>query len=241
MGVHRQDSSDPPPREWIERVRLLAGMALAIGAVAGPLLVPGGRTPGGMALATLAALGAGICWIRLNSAPPHSGSPLLTERGPFLILILIFLVGGAIRLHRIGDVEGRHCYSHDSTIDEALKGQWAMEFLHGTRSYTPFIRHWGERETLYIYLESAAIFLFGRSILTLRAVSVGCGLFTLALLFLLARRLFGNRVALSAAALLALSAWHISTNRISERFNMVPLATCLAIWLLARADRKSVV
>jgi hypothetical protein len=210
-------------------------LVLAVGVFAAQLLLIPARPWVGLGVALIAAVLV-AWWLRRGPGPrPHPGSRLLEERRVFFLLLLVLFAGGLLRLHRLGDVEGRLCYSRDSTIDEAYKGEWAMEFLHGLRPYTPFIRHWGERETLYIYLESLAIFLFGRSVLTLRAVAFGFGMMALVLLFLLARRLFGNRVALLSTLLLAGSAWHAATNRISERFNMAPAVTCLALWALARA------
>lgn len=179
----------------------------------------------------------------LTTAPYRFFTPgkrLVRERNSLLaVFIIIVVVASLTRFFRIDAFEQRLCYSQDSTIDVAFKGEWAMDFLKG-RAYTPFILHWGERETLYIYLEAVLIWLFGQNLMSLTLLSILSGIFTVMFAVWLGSRLFGFENGLMTAYLLALSPWLIATNRISERFNFVPLFTVLAMTALLKAlqDKK---
>ncbi len=173
-----------------------------------------------------------------DDTPVRRRVSLLDKKKVFTLFILISVLTSLLRFYRIDDFEQRYCFSRDSTIDEAFKGQWAMDFLTGITPYKPFIRHWGERETLYIYCEVLTILLFGQNPMALKFVSIMSGILAIFFLFFLMQRLFNSRKALAGMFLFGISPWLLAMNRISERFNFVPLFTVLAVWLFVRAVQK---
>ena len=72
-------------------------------------------------------------------------------------------------------------------------------------------------EPLYHYLHAATIAAFGENIASYKWLPMACGALTVALTYALARRLFGARVALVAAALMAVSFWPILYARLGVR------------------------
>jgi 4-amino-4-deoxy-L-arabinose transferase-like glycosyltransferase len=72
-------------------------------------------------------------------------------------------------------------------------------------------------EPLYHYLHAATIGLFGENVVGYRWLPMAFGVLTVALTYALARRLFDTRVALVAAALMAVSFWPIMYARLGVR------------------------
>lgn len=121
--------------------------------------------------------------------------------------------------------------------DEAMNGILALHILDGNRSF-----FFGEREGLYMYLLAAGIEVFGRSEETLRLVSAIIGTFTVPLLYLLARVMFGRATALFAAVGLATSYWHLTLSRDVFRTLTLPLLSTVAVLLFwaALKERRAV-
>jgi 4-amino-4-deoxy-L-arabinose transferase-like glycosyltransferase len=78
-------------------------------------------------------------------------------------------------------------------------------------------------EALYHLLAAAMLALFGPNVLGIRLLSAIMGTLTVPLTYILARRLFSTRVALLAAALLAVSFWSLMYSRFGIRHINTPL------------------
>lgn len=117
--------------------------------------------------------------------------------------------------------------------DEAYNGIAAMQVLEGQQRPIFFEINKGI-EPLIIYLEALAFYLFGIGPVPLRLVNVICGLLTVALVYPLAVRLFGRRVALLATAGLAISFWAIFVSRLTLRAVTLPPLLILTIYCLWR-------
>jgi 4-amino-4-deoxy-L-arabinose transferase-like glycosyltransferase len=78
-------------------------------------------------------------------------------------------------------------------------------------------------EALYHLLAAVMVGLFGPNVLGIRLLSAIMGTLTVPLTYVLARRLFGSRVALLAAALLAVSFWSLMYSRFGIRHINTPL------------------
>lgn len=87
-------------------------------------------------------------------------------------------------------------------------------------------------EPLYLYLQTISIVLFGHTAFALRVVSAVVGTLTVPALYLLVRRLGGQRLALFAAGILAVTYWHVHVSRLGYRAITLPLCECLAWWAL---------
>jgi 4-amino-4-deoxy-L-arabinose transferase-like glycosyltransferase len=91
--------------------------------------------------------------------------------------------------------------------DEALYGAWARAIADGSDPL--LLIPWIDKPPLALYLLAAGVKLFGVSELALRAPGMLAGLLTVWATYGLARRVYGERVALIAAALFALSPFAI--------------------------------
>jgi 4-amino-4-deoxy-L-arabinose transferase-like glycosyltransferase len=138
---------------------------------------------------------------------------------------------------------GSRCWQLDTIPpglfgDEAADGLVAREILAGKRwpifIEEPEATKWGSREPLYHYLMAAVFAVAGATPATLRLTSALIGVATVPLLYLLCRRVFGTRVAVLAAALLAVSRWHVTISRLGVRAVLAPLWMVLAALAFVR-------
>jgi YYY domain-containing protein len=98
--------------------------------------------------------------------------------------------------------------------DEGSMGLEALRVIHGELR-TPFVTGWLSHPTLYFFLLSVPVRLFGQGILGLRLISVLVGTATVPALYLLGRKLYGRAVGLTAATILAVLALHIHFSRLA--------------------------
>jgi 4-amino-4-deoxy-L-arabinose transferase-like glycosyltransferase len=117
--------------------------------------------------------------------------------------------------------------------DEAADGLVAADIRAG-RSWPLFIEEpatikWSSREPLYHYLTAGVFAVVAPSVWSLRLSSAVLGSATVLALALLARRLFGTRIGLIAAALLAVSRWHVTISRIGLRAIIEPLLLIVVV------------
>ena len=131
--------------------------------------------------------------------------------------------------------------------DEAADGLVAADIRDG-RAWPLFIEEpaatkWGSREPLYHYLAAAVFAAATPSVWSLRVTSAIIGSATVVALALLAGRLFGTRIGLIAAALLAVSRWHVTASRIGLRAIVEPLVLVVVVHafviLLERRTRSA--
>lgn len=120
--------------------------------------------------------------------------------------------------------------------DEAFNGLDALGVLKGN---TPiyFVANHG-REPLFIYLVSISVSLFGATPFAVRLPSALIGTLTIPATYWMARSLWGRRVGLIAAAIMAVSVWPMHLSRIGFRAVTLPLFAALGIGLTARAWRS---
>ena len=111
--------------------------------------------------------------------------------------------------------------------DEGAVGLEARDVLDGVVR-DPFTTGWMSHPTLWFYVQAASLRVFGDSVVGLRMISALLGAATIPALYVFARRPFGARVALSAAALLALYHVHIHFSRIGLNNVADPLFALLA-------------
>ena len=102
-------------------------------------------------------------------------------------------------------------------------GEWPIYFQEA----------WGH-EPLYHYFHAAGMSLLGKTVLGVRITSILFGVLGVLATYLLFRRLFGRRVALTTAAMLALSFWSLMYSRIGLRHISLPPWICLTAYLYWR-------
>jgi 4-amino-4-deoxy-L-arabinose transferase-like glycosyltransferase len=144
-----------------------------------------------------------------------------------LLVVLVLLVALVFRAY---DLEG---------IPPGLDGDEMFNAWDGLRAWSrPFSvfvpTNYGSETTL-IYLIALATRVLGVARWTVRLPSVMCGVLTVAMTWAFAKRLFGLRVAVLAAALVAVSGWPVFLSRVALRAVLQPLFQIIAVYALWRA------
>jgi hypothetical protein len=113
-----------------------------------------------------------------------------------------------------------------------MTGQaWPIFYTHGIGDYP---------STLFLYLAIPFQWLGGLNVWTARLPSAVSGVLCVPLIAYVGNRLFGRRVALVAAALLALNPWHLFLSRFGIGASHCSMFALLAIaLLLAAAPRRA--
>jgi 4-amino-4-deoxy-L-arabinose transferase-like glycosyltransferase len=109
-------------------------------------------------------------------------------------------------------------------IEEILNGNWPI-----------FFPSFPGREALFFYWASIFARLFGNSHLTIKVAAAVIGTLTIPVTYLVARRLFDTGTGICAAAILAVSHWHIILSRIGYRAILMPLFVLVLAYLVAEA------
>ena len=161
-------------------------------------------------------------------SPKRSGKRLALYLWPIFVVALAFF----LRLHLLPSVPfGWH-------PDEATKGLLARDVLAG--KYHPvFFSAFTGREPLYIYLEAGAFALLGEGVFAGRLLSAFVGVLTVAATYRTGKVLFNRRVGLLAAALLAVSLWHLIASRNGYRAVIQPLVQLPVLWTLFHGWRAA--
>ena len=151
--------------------------------------------------------------------------------GHVLMLVGILLIALFLRTYHL------HLYPPGLFPDEAMNGNNALEAIR-TGSYKVFYPENNGREGLFINIQSLFLRLFAvREPWVLRFPSTIFGTLTVLGIYLLARELFGAKVGLLAAFLLATSFWHLVFSRIGFRAITAPFYATWGLWLLVVALR----
>ena len=155
----------------------------------------------------------------------------LTRYHALAFMVLALLVAAALRLPDLTAIPpGVH-------YDEAAYGLNAGDIgLRGDRPV--FIPAFTGREPLYLYVAGAMARALGNTLFALRLTSAFFGLLTIAATYWLGREMLADRrIALLAAALLAISFWHVLFSRLGFRVISQPLLQALAVAALFRGLR----
>ena len=148
------------------------------------------------------------------------------------MMVLCLLVAAALRLPDLTHTPpGLH-------YDEAANGILAAEIgLQGERPV--FISSYTGKEPLFFYWAGGLARLVGSSIFSLRLTAAYIGVLTVAVTFWLGKEMLADRrQALLAAALLAVSFWHVLFSRLGFRAISEPLLQALTVAALFRGLRR---
>jgi hypothetical protein len=121
--------------------------------------------------------------------------------------------------------------------DEGTQGVAALELL-GPPLGDPFSTGWFSVPTMSFLAWGLSMRVFGESVAGLRALSALVGMTTVLTTFLLARELWGRRVAWLTAAALACSHFHVHFSRLGSNQIADGLFVTSALWLLVRGLRS---
>ncbi len=162
-----------------------------------------------------------------------------SSRWEFLGLASVLALGLAPRLHQLAS------RPYGIWFDEAQNGLEAIRILDQPHYWPVFVSGASQLPALLFYYYAVFIEVFGREILSLRLATTLAGVFSIFCVWLLGRELFGPRVGLLAAALLAVCRWHINFSRfaIANIFSTVfiPLTLFFFIRSLRRLSVRDAV
>ncbi|MCP4360108.1 MAG: phospholipid carrier-dependent glycosyltransferase [Chloroflexi bacterium] len=150
-----------------------------------------------------------------------------------LFMLFCLMVSATLRLPDLSHTPpGVH-------YDEAANGVLAAEIgLEGKRPL--FISSYTGKEVLFFYLAGGLMRLIGDSVSTLRLTAAAIGILTVATTYWLGLELFRDRrIALLAAALLAVSFWHLLFSRLGFRAITQPFLQTLTAAALLHGYRKN--
>lgn len=138
----------------------------------------------------------------------------------WLPLFLILVAGAVLRLIHIGNLPpGLY-------RDEAFYGLDALGVTRG--EFALYFAANNGREGMFMYLLAPAIALLGRTSEALRVVSALVGVTTLIAIYAAGRALFSHRIGVLAAAILAVTFWHLAISRVAFRAILLPFWVCVA-------------
>ena len=146
----------------------------------------------------------------------------MSRRSMLWSMVAVLLAATALRLVAFGQVPPGLYH------DEAYNGLDALDVLGG--HFPLYFPANNGREPLFIYLVALAVGLLGKSPFALRLGSFFVGTLTIAATCALGRVLFSRRVGLLAAAVLAVTLWHVHLSRVGFRAVLLPLFIALAVW-----------
>ncbi|HLZ29314.1 MAG TPA: glycosyltransferase family 39 protein [Chloroflexota bacterium] len=221
------------------RRRLGSWALLVLGAVYSALaagLLAAGTSAGTVAWLWLLGIGAVVAGAALidGRRMPWRWRP---DRAASLQLgLLLAVVGVAIWL-RVPNLATVPPNVHG---DEADVGLLARDILAGRMPVLFATAPAAEATAVTFAVHAATMRLFGDNLVGLRMASALEGVLSVVLLYLLARRLWGSRPALLAAAFMAIAAWHIHFSRTGFHYMQAPVATLLTLYFLVRGiqDRR---
>ncbi len=145
--------------------------------------------------------------------------------------VAVLLVTTALRLVACGEVPPGLYH------DEAYHGLDALDILRG--HFPLYFPANNGREPLFIYLIALVVGLLGKSPFALRLAAFPIGLLTVAATVAMGRALFSRRVGLLAAAVLAVTLWHVHLSRVGFRAVLLPLFIALTVWQGALGVRRA--
>ncbi len=213
-------------------VRVPAALAALGAAVAGEWWLVIDFQPLPAAVAWAAAVLFFLIVILSTEARFLPGRDSMPARTEWVLFALVILVGIFFRVYRLDILPAG--LNHDV----AWNGLYAIRILHG-EPYTPYAAEaWG-RETLMLYLQAVGVKLFGVEIFALVIPAVICGILLVPLVYFMGRELFGPRLAVAAALLLAVSGWHVVFSRIGWRAVTQPLISAVGYLFFLRALRTN--
>ncbi len=142
------------------------------------------------------------------------------------LLLAAIGLGFAFRLYEIASAP------FGIWFDEAQNGIVAQQILHGDRPM--FIGGLTQLPGLFFYVFALAIKLLGDNVTSLRAVTTAAGILTVLFIYLLARELFDQRVAVLSTFFLAVMRWHVNFSRFAMHGIFAPLFMVTTFYFLVR-------
>lgn len=145
-------------------------------------------------------------------------------------ILLVIVLAAALRLFWLDRVPPALNWD-EAAIGWNAKTIWSMHLDEfGTRWPISFRSFGDYKAPLYIYLTAPVVGIFGSSEISIRLVSVMAGIVSVGLMYLLGGA--------AAAALMAITPWHILLSRPALEANLALMFILAGIWLFLMATKK---
>ena len=148
-------------------------------------------------------------------------------------ILLILLAAAVLRLYRL-DVLPPGMFSDIATNGLDIRDVFAGH----PRVFFPANNG---REALFIYFQAVLVAGGGNHLYVYTFAAVAMGMLSVALTYRLLRTMFGYRVGVVAAGLMAVAMWGVAASRVGLRFSSVPaflLAVLYMLWRLFHTGRR---
>jgi DNA-binding beta-propeller fold protein YncE/4-amino-4-deoxy-L-arabinose transferase-like glycosyltransferase len=228
--------TEPPVEPVVSPWRLRGGIALLL--LAGLCSVLSLRSFGqrggsprawGLYLASLVFLVAAFYAWEGNRAQKRLLAP--PGRKELILLAVICAIGAFLRFYQLQSIP------FGLFFDEATNGLDAIRVIR-QRVYPVYFEANYGRGALFIYLLALSFKLLGVSVLAMRLVTAVLGVLTILAFYFLFRQLFGSRLGLVGAYLIATSRWHINFSRVVFDAVLLPLLVALSFYFLFKGLRS---
>lgn len=218
------------PRRW--GALALAGPVLGAVLLAAALYLFAGdpRLHGRAWLLYLAAVAAATT--PALALKPEKRSVPAIGRAEAVALALILAAGLAFRLNLIGSVP------YGVWFDEAQNAIIATQILHDPTFRPVFVSGLSQMPALPFYYFAGFVALLGPGVLAVRLAATSAGIAAIVICWLLGRELFGRGTGLAAAALLAVSRWHVDFSRFGMTMVFLSVFLPLTLLLYVRGQRQ---
>jgi 4-amino-4-deoxy-L-arabinose transferase-like glycosyltransferase len=146
----------------------------------------------------------------------------------FALVIALLLLAAGLRTWQLGTLPPGFSSSELDTLAITKQVRTGQVVVFES------VRDQGQ-ETMFHVLQAALDSVMGDGLITLRLGSVWAGLFSLAMVYSISRRLHGGRAAIIALSLMTVSFWPILLSRLSLREAMVPAFTTAVLLAMLNA------
>ncbi|MEK7497983.1 MAG: glycosyltransferase family 39 protein [Patescibacteria group bacterium] len=153
-------------------------------------------------------------------------------------LLVIITLGFVLRViglssHPAGFTPDEASFGYDAySIMKTGADQWGHKLPLVLESFGDF------KSPLYAYLTIPSVAVFGLNKFAVRLPSAVLGTLSILITYLLAGKLFGKKVGIASAILLAVSPWHISLSRGAFEANLTTFFLPLGVWLFLEKRYK---
>lgn len=172
--------------------------------------------PWALYVVSLISLGVAVAaWEHPGRTPPERAAAHKKRWLEPAAVGVLFVVALAVRLVGLGRVP------HGLWFDEAENGLVALGLAKAHALHAVFISQATEMGAIYFYVLGGVLRVLGDTIFALRVLPAIAGALIVPTLYVLASRLYGRRVAVTSAVLVAFSAWNITFSR----FGLASMAT----------------
>ena len=168
----------------------------------------------------------------LDRRARRTGKPFLLSWMELLLLGAIVAVAAFMRSYRLAEMPYGVWYDAGEAALEAI------EILRG-KPFSPLGMFSPNNPSLFFYLLALAFKLFGVRLLTMRLLVAAIGTLTVVAFYFLVRLALGQKTALIAAFLLAVSSWHVNFSRFGMGYSTLsPLFEVATIYYLLKGLRS---